>query len=244
MIQVFDAITGKVLAKIDDVVVPVSDEMNCSECHGTTDTDLNILKAHDERSKTQLANDLAQGQRYRCSDCHKDNILGASGQPGILPLSQAMHGFHADKMSQSSIKPECYSCHPGPVTQCYRGVMSNEVSCVDSNCHGDMANIAQTQAEGRQAWLQQPDCSACHGEKYGVNTGLLYRDSYLINNAASEMNGIILCESCHNGPHAEWKSTNPTDNLLPIRLLGYPSFIDRCTVCHKGTGVIHQTSAD
>jgi hypothetical protein len=104
-----------------------------------------------------------------------------------------------------------------------------------------MANIASTLSKGREAWLQEPDCSSCHGAKYGVNTGQLYRDSYLVNNLNSKMNGFILCESCHNGTHAEWKSANPKDNLLPMKLLGYPNFIDKCTVCHKGLGKIHQT---
>lgn len=242
MITVSDSKTGQELAKINDVVVPVSNEMYCSICHGTTNTDLNILKDHDALSKTQLVADLSKGKRYKCSDCHQDNILDAPGKPGILPISQAIHGFHADKMAQSDVKPECNSCHPGPVTKCYRGIMYAEgVSCINSKCHGDMANIAKTQAEGRQAWLQEPNCSNCHGEKYGVNTGQLYRNSYLLNNANDEMNGFILCESCHNSPHAEWKSANLKDNLLPMRLLGYPNYIDKCTVCHEGTGQIHQT---
>ncbi|MGE4486010.1 MAG: hypothetical protein AB7C97_12970 [Oscillospiraceae bacterium] len=244
VIRITDVNTGRELAKIDDVVVPVSDEMECGICHGESDTDLNILQVHDELSGTRLADDLALGKRYKCSDCHQDNILGMPGEPDVLPLSQAIHGFHADKMAESDIEPECYSCHPGPVTKCYRGVMSNEVSCVNSECHGNMYNVAGTQAEGRQAWLQEPDCGVCHGDLYAVNTDTLYRDSYLINNENYEMNGIILCESCHNGPHAEWKSTNPTDNLLPKRLLGYPSFINRCTVCHEDTGVIHQKLPD
>ncbi len=243
-IQVYDATTGEILATIDDVVVPVSDEMDCGVCHGTVDTDLNILKTHDQLSKTKLAEELALGKRYKCSDCHQDNALDMPGNSGVLPLSEAMHGSHADKMGQSNIKPECYSCHPGPVSQCYRGAMSSKVSCTDSECHGNMQNIAQTQAQGRQAWLQEPDCGVCHGAKYGVNPGLLYQDSYLINNASSEMNGIIQCESCHNSSHAEWKSTNPADNLLPIRLLGYASFINKCTVCHEGKGVIHSESMD
>ena len=242
IINVSDSNTGKILAKIDNVVVPVSNEMDCSICHGTTDTDLDILKKHDELSKTQLVADLEKGKRYKCSECHQDNILGSPGKPNVLPLSQAMHGFHADKIKQSNVTPECYSCHPGPVTQCYRGIMYAEgVSCVNSKCHWDMANVAKTQANGRQAWLQEPNCSQCHGDKYGVNTGLLYRNSYLINNANAEMNGFILCNSCHNSPHAEWKSVIPEDNLLPTDLLGYPSYINKCTVCHEGTGKIHQT---
>jgi hypothetical protein len=240
VIEVYDTQTGVLLAETDNIVVPVSDEMDCSICHGTTDTDLNILSAHDRLSNTNLVAELANGKRYKCSDCHRDNILDMPGVEGIEPLSQAMHGFHADKMEQSDVTPNCYSCHPGPVTQCYRGQMSTTVSCVNSPCHGDMKKIAQSQADGRQAWLDELDCGLCHGELYSVNQNKLYRNSYLINNSNPQMNGIILCESCHNSPHAEWVSTNPKDNLLPESLLGYTSYINRCTVCHGGLGTIHQ----
>jgi hypothetical protein len=239
-ITVTDSKTGKTLAQINDVVVPVSNEMDCGICHGNAGTDKDILKKHDELSDTQLLADLTDGKRHKCSECHSDNILSEPGKPDILPLSQAMHGFHADKMAQSKDKPECYSCHPGPVSQCYRGVMyASGVSCVNSSCHGDMKNVAATQAEGRKAWLEEPDCGNCHGVRYGVNEGSLYRNSYLINNENAEMNEIILCESCHNSSHAEWRSTLLKDNLVPLRLQGYPGYINKCSVCHQGTGVIH-----
>lgn len=239
-ITVIEKASGKILADTSDVVVPVSNEMECSVCHGETATDLNILKSHDQLSGTNLVNDLANGKRYKCSDCHQDNALGQTGKKGVEPLSQAMHGFHADKMSESDISPKCYSCHPGPVSQCYRGIMYlSGVSCDNSKCHGDMANIASTQANGRQAWLDEPDCSNCHGAKYAVNLNTLYRNSYLKNSPSEEMNNLILCESCHNSPHAEWKSANDKDNLLPISILGYANFINKCTVCHEGTGKVH-----
>lgn len=235
-----DKKSGSVLAMINDVVIPVSNEMECGICHGSADTDMDILKSHDELSGTLLVSDLEKGIRYKCSDCHKDNILTEPGKTGVLPLSQAIHGFHAGKMTQSDLQNKCYSCHPGPVSQCYRGIMyADGINCADSKCHGDMYNIAQTQAQGRQAWLEEPDCSNCHEDKYGVNTNKLYSNSYLLNNENDEMNGFILCISCHNGPHAEWKSTNQLDNMLPKRLLGYSSYINKCTVCHNGTGIIH-----
>ena len=242
LIKVSAAGTGKILATTDNVVVPVSNEMDCSICHGTDQTDVNILKAHDELSNTTLANDLLNGKRYKCSDCHKDNILGQSGNPEVLPLSQAMHGFHADKMVESNITPTCYSCHPGPVTQCYRGAMYlSGITCDNPQCHGSMANIAETQANGRQAWLQQQDCGNCHGQAYNTNPDVLYRNSYLLNSPSNGMNNLILCESCHNSPHAEWVSSQPKDNLLPISLLGYASYINKCTVCHEGAGKIHKS---
>jgi hypothetical protein len=243
-IRVLDARTGEVLAEASSVVVPVSDEMDCGICHGQTNTDFAILTAHDKLSGTSLVKNLQNGQRYKCGQCHKDNALGLPGKPDVLPLSQAIHSFHADKMAAVSVSPLCYSCHPGPVSQCYRGQMAlADVSCDSDKCHGDMTNIAQTQAEGRQAWLDEPDCSGCHGEKYAVNPGLLYRNSYLLNSPGEEMNGLILCESCHNSPHAEWVSAQAKDNLLPHSLLGYDSFIDKCTVCHEGEGKVHQNNS-
>ena len=236
-----DERTGAVLAETSNVVVPVSDEMDCGICHGETDTDRAILSAHDKLSGTSLVKDLDNGQRYPCGQCHKDNALGLPGKPDVLPLSQAIHGFHAGKMTGVSTSPVCYSCHPGPVSQCSRGQMALAgISCDNEKCHGDMANVAKTQAEGRQAWLEEPDCGECHGEKYAANSGQLYRNSYLMNAPDEDMNDLILCASCHNSPHAEWVSGEPKDNLLPHSLLGYDSFIDKCTVCHNGSGRMHR----
>jgi hypothetical protein len=244
VITVTDSESGEVLAQISDVVMPVADEMGCLNCHGIVDTNLNILSAHDRISNTNLLEQLSQGTRHRCADCHRDNALGASGVPGVPPLSQAIHRFHADRMlPRSGITPDCYRCHPGPVAQFYRGAMYMAgISCTNANCHGDMLNVALTQAVGRQAWLNQPDCSNCHREVYGTNMGKLYHESYLLNSPDEEMNNIILCISCHNSAHAEWVSTNSLDNLLPIRIMGYPDFIRRCTVCHRA-GVLGRAHA-
>lgn len=242
-VTVKDIQTGKVLAEADNVVIPVSEEMECSMCHGGENTDLNILNAHDRLSGTSLTADIKNGKRHKCSECHADNILEAKGVEGVPPLSEAMHDFHSAKMGGSSASPVCYSCHPGPETKCYRGRMyAAGVSCTDAKCHGDMANIAKTQTEGRRAWLDEPDCGACHGSEYSVNANTLYRNSYLMNSPSAEMNGIILCASCHNGTHAEWKSTQQKDNLFPKSLLGYESFIDKCSVCHRGRGKMHNKS--
>jgi len=240
-IAVTDAGTGELLAETSNVVLPVSNEMDCGNCHGAENTDLNILKAHDELSGTDLALQLEAGQRYKCADCHQDNSLGLPGKAGVPPLSQAMHGFHADHMAGSDVSPVCYNCHPGPVTKCYRGRMYLAgVGCVNSKCHGDMENVAQTQVEGRQAWLEEPDCGVCHGAEYAANPDTLYDNSYLLNSPDEEMNGIIRCESCHNSAHAEWKSSLPRDNLLPRSLQGYPTYIQKCNVCHPGEGKMHQ----
>ena len=53
------------------------------------------------------------------------------------------------------------------------------------------------------------------------------------------MNGKILCESCHNGTHSEWKSTLALDNSIPIYLQGVSGPIEQCSVCHSGSGKMH-----
>jgi hypothetical protein len=230
--------SGKVLAVQPTVVVPVSDEMHCDNCHEKTNTFASILGAHDRLSNTTLAADLAQGKRHACNECHADNVLGAKGQAGVKSLSEAMHGFHAAKMAtMNTLQESCYNCHPGQKTQCLRGAMAAAgLTCDDAKCHGSIDNVASTIASGRQPWLNEPDCGNCH--KNAANANTLYRLSYLMN-GPEDMNGFILCESCHNGTHSEWKSMLALDNSIPIYLQGKAGPIGTCTVCHQGSGQVH-----
>ena len=100
-VTVRNARTNKILAVQPKVVVPVSDEMRCDLCHGPVDTAGSILQAHDAANATHLYTDLQAGVRHACSECHEDNALGAPGLPGVKPLSQAIHGAHADKMDDA-----------------------------------------------------------------------------------------------------------------------------------------------
>jgi len=233
--------TNKVLATQPKVVIPVSDEMRCDYCHGPQNTAASILQAHDAGNGTHLYADLQAGIRHACSECHADNALGKAGVPGVKPLSQAIHGFHADKMTMTTVTPSCYTCHPGAITKCLRGRMAAiGFTCTDAKCHGSMQTVADTQAAGRQAWLQEPTCGGCHGATYAENPGQLYRNSYLAN-GPENMNGKkIMCEACHGSPHAEWASTMSVDNAEPINLQGQATYIKNCRTCHGGeSGKIH-----
>jgi hypothetical protein len=231
--------SGTVLAVQPTVVLPVSDEMHCDNCHEKTDTFAAILTTHDKLSKTTLATDLANGKRHACNECHADNVLGAKGQPGVKSLSESMHGYHAPKMaSLNTLDESCYNCHPGQKTQCLRGAMAAEgLTCDDAKCHGTLENVAASVTAGRQPWLNEPDCVNCHSN--ASNPGTLYRQSYL-ENGPEDMNGIILCESCHNGTHSEWKSTLALDNSVPLYLQGSGGPIGACNVCHEGAGKMHE----
>jgi hypothetical protein len=236
--------TGRVLARLRNVVLPVSDEMHCDNCHTERPVFGGILLTHDRLSGTTLAADLQAGTRHACNECHADPVLDAPGKPGVPGLSQAMHGFHADKMHLSSYKNSCYNCHPGRRTRCLRGVMARAgMTCVD--CHGTEAQVAASIVAGRTPWLNEPDCgnAGCHPSN-GSNGGRLYRQSYL-QNGPEEMNGFILCEMCHNGTHAEWRSTRAIDNRVPLALQGRAAPVGtRCSACHQGSGRIHNRPGD
>ncbi len=231
-ITVTDSTSGAVLATTN-VVAPISTELNCSNCHGTTNTYLNILQAHDKNSGTTLVADKANKILHLCSECHADNALGLTGKAGVKNLSLAIHGFHKDKVNVSAnpLSPDCYNCHPGPTTNCLRGKMFHAgQSCKD--CHGDMNGMTASLTAGRQPWLQEPQCGSCHGAKHQENSNTLYRNSVLTNAPGQSMIGKIYCEGCHNSTHAEFDSTTQADNGIPQQLQGDNYWIWNCYVCH------------
>src|SRR6185436_16944738 len=88
-----------------------------------------------------------------CASCHASEALGTGGQPGVKPLTQAIHGRHANVLDPLDGRPldsvddraACYRCHPGSETRCLRGAMgaavapdgSLAIQCQD--CHGTMS---------------------------------------------------------------------------------------------------------
>jgi hypothetical protein len=169
-ISAHDKQTGVELASTN-VVVPVSMEGHCENCHLTgkiaannpniawePDTDIikqsltNILILHDYKHKTTLTKETP----VLCSSCHYSVAVdlkqqGPQGkQQGKSTLSYALHKGHGEwrdpqgkSMFPEKGKPEdtCYQCHPGKDTQCQRGVMKNAKIECD-NCHGDILAVA------------------------------------------------------------------------------------------------------
>ncbi len=247
-----------------NVVAPVSTEMNCANCHGTSSLDptltpsASILYQHDVNSGTTLYTDWQAGTVHLCGSCHKDNALGTAGVSGVEELSYAIHNFHSNKMTftttAANTTPDCYNCHPGPVTQCLRGIM-HRAGKECANCHGDVGNVAASIASGRTSWANEPTCGAadnwsngnwggaCHDSAhYSENSKTLYRNSVLNNSPSRMMNGKIYCEGCHNSTHAELVSGNAADPTIPTQFQGDTYWIHSCAVCHQwGDGSkIHQ----
>ena len=154
------------------------------------------------------------------------------------------------------MEQNCFLCHPGKVTQCFRGAMFTAGrKC--SDCHGDLLAVGglyplKDKGAPRTPWVDEPRCGACHGglgetpvrtlaydpndpaatplppatPRFAENPGTLYRDSH--------GHGGLGCESCHGSPHAIWPNRNPdaNDNVTAMQLQGHRGTLLECTVCH------------
>ena len=97
---------------------------------------------------------------------------------------------------------------------------------VCQDCHGSVTNVGNTIENGREAWLQEPDCGAvaCHGPNYAANTGQLFRNS--------KGHGNLFCSACHGSPHAILPTVQANDNVQNITLQGVAGTLNKCVVCH------------
>ncbi len=232
---------GTGVSQTIQVVIPISDEMNCAQCHaqggsatvhlpngGTADVDNNVLAVHDYYHGVNgvapplTSKNLVDSKPVLCASCHSDNALGTPGDGVSKSVSLAMHGWH----NASAPDATCYSCHPGARTQCLRtsieemGSSGGVPSCQNGNCHGGMAGMANP---NRNPWLTEPTCEQCHDSRYSTG-GALYRHT--------KGHGGVYCSACHNSTHAWWSSTLAADNLLPIALQGSSDPIGVCATCH------------
>ncbi|MFH1033027.1 MAG: cytochrome ubiquinol oxidase subunit I [Pseudomonadota bacterium] len=201
-IEARDQATGQVLARTQ-AVAPVSSEMGCKNCHGgpwredglagmSQETARDILSVHDRINHTSLKAQAKAGKPVLCASCHPDPALGSAGDGKRLALSAAMHGWHANYMTNRGAE-SCQSCHPdspqGP-TRCFRGLHQGlGMDC--TNCHGPLEDHAlgllkneqkagkpqaaalmaqlkprtvasQKEVAPRAPWGNLPDCLHCH----------------------------------------------------------------------------------
>jgi len=220
-ITVKDA-SGKIVASTK-TVIPTSDEINCAQCHGNSKIDAfdDILTKHDLAHKTNLMG----SKPVLCAKCHASPALGAPGDGSSKYLSQAIHGYHANKGAT------CYNCHPGATTKCSRSARHTAADGNCTTCHGSMANVASTIAAGRVPWVGEPNCVSCHQGVSGVETGTtLYKNAH--------GHGNLFCSACHGSPHAMVPSLIAKDNYQEMQYQGANrpvKSIGSCGVCHKSS---------
>jgi mono/diheme cytochrome c family protein len=139
-------VSGKVLAETK-VVLPVSTELGCKNCHGgpwkhgvagiADETARDVLTTHDRLSGTRL---LELDKPVDCRSCHVD---AATGGGRALNLSAAIHGLHAVYLAGRGGEA-CNLCHPTDpkgATRAFRDPHQDAgLDC--SNCHGVMEDLA------------------------------------------------------------------------------------------------------
>jgi hypothetical protein len=217
--------------------VPTSDEIRCANCHaqggsatghiggGGTSVFNNVLLAHDALHGSNYSPALVDRKPVLCAGCHGSPALGLSG-PGSSGryLSQAIHGSHAARTPA----PACYECHPGPTTKCSRSLAHTGADGHCTACHGSLADVAQSIADGRVPWVTEPKCVDCHSGVSGVDTGAtLYR------NATGH--GGVYCAGCHNSPHAMHPSREAADRYQPMQYQQAAMTIGSCGACHDNS---------
>jgi hypothetical protein len=227
--------TGAVVASTR-ATVPTSDEINCAKCHGGGGVDAaftDILAKHDALQSTSLA----ASAPVLCASCHGSPALGQSGagSSGVY-LSQAIHGFHADKGAS------CYDCHPGASTKCSRSTAHTADNGNCTSCHGQMSDVASSvSAGGRVPWVREPACGSCHQSssaatltavKAGAASGIAQVDTgtALYRNAAGH--GGMYCAACHGSPHAMLPSREAKDQYQAVQYQGKAVTVASCAACH------------
>lgn len=156
-----------------------------------------------------------------------------------------------------SMEQNCFLCHPGKITQCFRGAMFTAGRKCD-DCHGDLLAVGgefpMKNGLPREPWADEPKCGACHTGvgsdpvgtiaydpndpaatpltpktmRFAENPNTLYRESH-------DSHANLGCESCHGSPHAIWPNRNPNanDNVTAMQLQGHRGTLMECTTCHE-----------
>ena len=283
-VEARDAATKTVLARTR-VVLPVSDEVGCASCHGGTkvgsetgagispETGLNILRIHDRMNRTSLLAQAKAGASVACTSCHADPLTGAEGKAGLMGVSSALHGFHANTLKGRGAE-SCARCHPSRpdgATRMLRG-LHGQIGLDCTTCHGALEDHAvgllkreleggkrgarrlltqitpqsgpQTDIPPRTAWVQTPDCLACHQEFGAPDPSRAFGNwtkaaPERFKSRLDEM-GALSCPACHGAQHALYPALNPygadRDNIQPLQYqkLARPMGSQgNCPVCHK-----------
>jgi hypothetical protein len=198
---------------------------------------------------------------------HGSNALSLPGYPGVASLTTSVYGFHASvidpatnqTLESATTRAACYHCHPGPVTQCVRGAMSNLTASTGGlvecqNCHGTMSTLA---VATRQGWLTEPACQGCHTGTATSDSGQIVYTSALTSGTTprvaadqtfatnadtpaagldmyrfSKGHGGLQCEACHGSTHAEFPTTLVNDNVQSTNLQGHVGMLVECGSCH------------
>ncbi len=262
-LEVVDIATGQILATTK-VNTPVSSETGCHKCHGGEppvngfgfgdETVKDFLLAHDKYNNTDLWASAQKGEPRFCQSCHSAPNIGAKGDPNILSLSAAMHGWHAQFIKGGTVEA-CGMCHPSSKaggTVCLRDVHAGfGVEC--GQCHGDLAShagsVLMAQKDipaaarsierikdfwtvevpvARIPWLQEPDCLACHVNHQKPEPGVSSYNNWVPGASKLFRNdtakGGLMCSACHGSPHLVYSNSTFDGSVTNYQPESYQGF--------------------
>jgi uncharacterized protein YceK len=249
---------GNLLASTQ-VVLPVSDEMDCRKCHASDshtdaipnggwenspdalkDFKLNILKLHDDKHdvSSYLSGLQANGYDYSSS-------LYQTALQGTPILCAACHKSNAlGTTGFNGIKPLTEALH----------ALHAEVTLPGGTLKLNESSNRDSCQNGRNGWMEEPDCQACHqnGQRYTeavIDTAGTLRaalDTTFATNdntpapgsnlyRFSSGHGDMQCAACHGSTHAIYPSSHAEDNLQSIGVQGHSGTVSECTACHTTT---------
>ncbi len=199
--------TGKDVAFLD-VVLPVSEETTCSDCHdrGGAATQRaginwsqadskeirsreNVLLLHDNMNHTTLM----ASKPVLCAGCHYSPALDLAGtgpagaQLGKPTMSAAMHAYHSNKMQGYQDEWVRLGGVPDPQAQaCYTCHPGRNTKCL------------------RGAMTETVNCQNCHGDMQAVGGSVALLKGGSIDGANDlkprrPWTDLPRCQSCHTG---------------------------------------------
>ena len=219
--------SGNILAEAQ-TVLPVSDEMDCKRCHGSSsatndakpsigwvndsnmekDYKFNILRLHDEKEPNAVKDNIvalkAKGYIY------DEAGLETTAKNGTPILCVACHKSNALPNVGIELKPLTQVLHDkhanvyDPVSKMKLDDVNNRTSCY--TCHPGSDTECLRGAMGspkNSAGSNVMDCQSCHGNMKAV--GSHSREGWM-----DEPN----CQACHHDGKREVSAIDPTTNTL------------------------------
>jgi len=240
-VTAFDKRSGKPLA-FSDVVVPVSDETTCSNCHATgkqaaiipqspapnpwssnpnleLQTRTNVLIVHDKKQGTHLK----ASQPVLCASCHYSPALDLAGtgpvgnQVGHKLMSQVMHDYHA---AFNQVDGKTLYDGPAPVAgldASLKGIPSaDQQTCYQCHPGKDTKCL-------RGAMTETVTCQNCHGGMKAVGGTVALKGYGPANGRSSDLKrhpwgDEPRCQSCHTGDAVNHYTPSVTTITDPVSL--------------------------
>jgi hypothetical protein len=210
--------TGKDVAFLD-VVLPVSEETTCSDCHDSggaatrragitwslaADKEIrtreNVLLLHDHMNQTSLM----ASKPVLCAQCHYSPALDLAGagpqgaQVGKPTMSSAMHAYHSGRMQGYTDDWIRLGGTPNSQTQaCYTCHPGRDTECL------------------RGAMTETVNCQNCHGDMAAVGGMSPLKAGGSIDGKNDGQprrpwQDLPRCQSCHTGDAVDYRKLDPS----------------------------------